>query len=198
MRFESDEQVNTSIPVLKKVVEMTKDDTYMEDVYRAAKCALKNAERCKRFGIYSTNNGLEYGCGIYLMHNIPNDKTYDEAHPEELLKISFPTGAYIFGERYDTEYFDEFYDELLEIKPDYHDRLNRALYYKPQNAKRAWEHYRETYQKYMRNNRERVKVWELNEAKKEYEALLKDVSIKEVIQNDGRKETVDSSTPICR
>ena len=179
MRIENQDQVNESIPVLKKIVKMTKDNSYLEDVYRNAKAAIKNAERCAKFGIYTTSSNLEYGCGIYLMQRIPNVKEYDTEHPEELLKISFPTGAYIFGNHYDTEYFEEFYNELLEVEPDYHDRLNNALYYKPDKSKKAWEHYRETYKKYVRNNRERCKKFELEEARKKYEALLKDVSADE-------------------
>lgn len=188
MRIESNEQVYKSIPVLKKIVKMTKDNPYMEDVYREAERALKNAERCERFGICSRGNDLGYGCGIYVMHHICNVETYDETQPEELLTISFPTGAFIFGDRYDTEYFKEFYSELLEVEPDYHDTINHALYYKPEKAKKAWEHYREIYQKYMRNNGERIKEWKLEQAKRKYEELL---SLKEGKQKGSGKDNVD-------
>ena len=174
MIIKNEEQVKESIEKLKNVIKLTQDNSFMSDVCREAKRALEIAERCVNFGIYSENNSLEYGCGIYIMKGSMNDKRYNPKKPEELLKISFPTGAYIFGERYDKAYFERFFDELKECEPDYIDTLNKALYYKPQNARKAWEHYKTVYKKYMDGNRERQKEWKLEQAKKEYERLLKE------------------------
>lgn len=174
MRIENETQVNESIAKLKKVIKLTRDNSFLADVNIEAKKALEIAERCVNFGIYTESNALEYGCGIYIMVGSINDTRYNPEKPEELLKISFPTGAYIFGKRYDVEYFDKFFEELKNCEPDYIDTLNNALYYKPQNARRAWEHYKTVYKKYMDGNKERQKEWKLEQAKKEYERLLKE------------------------
>ena len=50
---------------------------------------------------YNWRNGnreIEYGIGIYTFNEITN---YGSIEPEELLKISFPTGAYVFGDDYE-------------------------------------------------------------------------------------------------
>ena len=48
---------------------------------------------------------------------------------ETLLQISFPTGAYMFGEDYPTELFKLFFDELRAFGPKYIDMANKNLYF---------------------------------------------------------------------
>jgi len=55
----------------------------------------------------------------------------DGKQPEDelLLVISFPTGAYIFGDDYPTEFFKEFFQELKTYNPKYTDTTNKTLYF---------------------------------------------------------------------
>jgi hypothetical protein len=148
------------------------DNSYLSGLLHDAKYLLEVAKRCVKFQIYNESQSLGYGMGIYTMKYIYDDRFKG---PEELLKISFPTGAYIFGEHYDKEYFKEFWEELKECEADYIDEANKELFYKPENAKKAWEHYQTVYKKYREGNKKRMKKVQLQEAKKRYEKLLAEV-----------------------
>ena len=102
----NEEEVKKSIPLLKEFIEKTSGNGYLSGIMHDAKYLLDVAERSVKFGIYNESQSLGYGMGIYTMKNIYDDRFKG---PEELLKISFPTGAYIFGEHYDKEYFMEFW-----------------------------------------------------------------------------------------
>lgn len=161
-----------AIPVLKQIREQCGDNYWLQDIAKRCSSWLEDFDRCQMFDIWSTDRNLEYGCGTYKMDYISNVGHIDK---QWLLEISFPTGAFIFGERYDTEYFNKFFDELLdgEVKPDYVDRLNKALYYKPDKARKAWDHYKAVYKKYMNGNKERMKEWKKAKLRKELEELEK-------------------------
>lgn len=174
MTIENPEQVKESIPILQTIVNLTDDNKFMADIHNAALQALTVAKRCVSFGIYRYNNYLGFGKGIFIMKNI-NDERYDPEHPEELLKISFPEGPLIFGKRRDMEYFNDFFKALQEVEPDYIEPANHALYYKPEKAAKAWEHYEKTIMEYMDGNVVREKAWRLEQAIKEYERLKAEV-----------------------
>lgn len=53
---------------------------------------------------------------------------------EFLLKVFFPTGAYIFGEDYDTDFFKRFFMELQEYEPKFKDSANNSLYFSKDKA----------------------------------------------------------------
>lgn len=62
----------------------------------------------------------------------------DDRQPEAdeyLYVISFPTGAYIFGQHYPIRLFQEFFHELREYGPKYLDSANKTLYFDSSNAK---------------------------------------------------------------
>lgn len=111
---------------------------------------------------------IEYGIGIGTYSDIPNGPKIE---PTELLKISFPTGAYIFGEDYDTELFKEFYKKLHDVTPAYEDELNHALYYTDDNGSEAYEHYLQTYKKYNEMYKDRSKQRRIKELEKELKML---------------------------
>lgn len=78
---------------------------------------------------------------------------------EILLCISFPTGAYIFGDDYKREYFESFFDELKNIGPKYIDRANHSLYYEIGVAKKACNAMNALYKKYREGaDRERIRL----------------------------------------
>ena len=97
----------------------------------------------------------------------------DGRQPEDeyLFTVSFPTGAYIFGEDYATDFFQKFWLELKTYKPDYIDEANHCLYWKLENAKDAFNNYDSVLKKYYELNKEDVKRRRIEKMKKELEQL---------------------------
>jgi len=54
---------------------------------------------------------------------------------ELLFQISFPTGAYVFGDDYPVNLFEKFFLELKSFNPKYIDTANLGLYFSMDNAK---------------------------------------------------------------
>ena len=164
-----------ALPLLEQMSEAT---DYLSDsvwdlrvLKDRVKAAYRQADKISRWGICCKEDGnIEYGCRIGYYDHISNHGDIDR---EELLNISFPTGPFIFGDRYDCEYFTQFYNELKEVPPKYVDDLNKSLYYSIDNGEEAWTHYRETYEKYMAGNKQRNKEWLIKQKQMELEALLK-------------------------
>jgi len=77
---------------------------------------------------------------------------------ELLLFISFPAGAYIFGEDYPTELFKQFWDELRSYNPKYSDTMNHNLYWDLPNAAGIFNAYKNILNKYYELNREDIKA----------------------------------------
>lgn len=69
------------------------------------------------------------------------------------LKISFSTGAYIFGEDYPKEFFQQFFSELKSIGHESIDSANKCLYFSMENAGKAYEAYKVILKKYREENR---------------------------------------------
>ena len=85
----------------------------------------------------------------------------DGKQPENewLFIISFPTGAYIFGEdyNYQKELFKDFFNELKSYNPDYSDTANKHLYWKLENAKTIYEMFKSILNKYYERNSSELK-----------------------------------------
>jgi len=89
----------------------------------------------------------------------------DGRQPEDelLFTVSFPTGAFIFGDGgifnkdYPTEFFQKFWLELKTYKPDYIDEVNHGLYWKIENAKDAFNSFDDVLEKYNQLNNEDIK-----------------------------------------
>ena len=67
---------------------------------------------------------------------------------EWLLSISYPTGAYIFGDSYPKSLFQEYFLELKAIGAKYCDTANHRLYFNHENAKQAYEFKGDIFRKY--------------------------------------------------
>lgn len=94
--------------------------------------------------------------------------------PQLLLKISHLTGAYIFGEYYPTDLFNEFFDELKSrTKVEYIDMPNHSLYYTLENAMESITTYKEVYKEYIEKNKENYKKVMIEQKKLEIERLQK-------------------------
>lgn len=90
---------------------------------------------------------------------------------EWLYKISFSTGAYIFGQHYPQQLFKEFFNELKSLSPKYCDTANSALYFSSENASEAYEAYPKILKKYKDKIEADKKRIELEETKKKLKAL---------------------------
>lgn len=106
-------------------------------------------------------------------HNRKISWSVDGRQPqdEQLLQISFPTGAYIFGEDYAVDFFQRFWLELKEFNPDYADEANHCLYWKVENAKDVFNTFHELINKYRELNKEDVKLRRIEKLKKELNQL---------------------------
>lgn len=65
----------------------------------------------------------------------------DDRQPEEgewLFVITFSSGAYIFGQHYPKELFNQLFADLKEFKPKYLDSQNHYLYYSHDTAKAVY------------------------------------------------------------
>lgn len=82
---------------------------------------------------------------------------YSQPKDELLLKISFPTGPYLFGGDYPTEFFQKFFAELKSYKPKYTDSANTALYFSMDNASEIFNNFNAIFKKYLKLNDEDVK-----------------------------------------
>ena len=89
-----------------------------------------------------------------------------------LLKISHPTGAYIFGDYYPVDLFNEFFSEVIEnTMVEYCDHVNHSLYYTLENTMDTLKKYDEIYKKYIEKNKENYRRIMIERKKHEIEAL---------------------------
>ena len=97
----------------------------------------------------------------------------DGKQPEDewLLAITYPTGAYIFGEDYQTETFKQYFDELKEFEPKYVDTVNHCLYYTADKAKAVYDKIGEIYKKYRAGAEDNRKESKIQALRKQLEEL---------------------------
>ena len=67
---------------------------------------------------------------------------------EWLYVISFPTGPYIFGDDYPSNFFSVFFNELKTYGPKYIDTANKSLYFSYDNAYIIHDNFNEIFSKY--------------------------------------------------
>lgn len=100
----------------------------------------------------------------------------NEKQPQDgeiLLQISFSTGAYIFGDDYPVDIFQQFFQELKVYSPDYSDTHNKCLYWKLENAKDIFNNLGVIMNKYKELANVDSKRRKIEKLKKEVEALEK-------------------------
>jgi hypothetical protein len=100
----------------------------------------------------------------------------DDRQPknEWLLYISFPTGAFIFGDSYPTATFKMFWDELKAFGPKYSDTANHGLYFTEKNAKAVYDDFYILFDKYKALVSEELKAQRKEKLLKELEELSND------------------------
>lgn len=109
--------------------------------------------------------GKEYGRTI----SWPDDGK--QPNNEMLMNISFPTGAYIFGEDYPEEFFYEFFSELIKLKPKYKDTRNHSLYFSLDNAGSIYDEFNLILKRYNELNKKNIKIRRIEKLKEELDAL---------------------------
>lgn len=100
---------------------------------------------------------------------------------EWLFIISFSTGAYIFGQDYDSQrqLFQDFFDELKRYKPDYSDSHNSSLYWRLENTKPIYDSFTTILKRYQDRNTSELKQREADKLRKQLEKLESDLKVSE-------------------
>jgi len=97
----------------------------------------------------------------------------DGKQPEDevLLYLGFPTGAYIFGDDYPQQLFQEFFQELKTYNPKYSDTTNKNLYFSMDNAGKMFNDFKTILNKYYKKNRKDFKRRKIEKMKEELQKL---------------------------
>lgn len=90
---------------------------------------------------------------------------------ETLLRISYPTGPYIFGDDYPVEFFQKFFMELKTYNPKYIDSANSSLYFSLENAGEIYNDYDSIIKRYYEENNKDLKQRKIKEMKDELAKL---------------------------
>ena len=94
-----------------------------------------------------------------------------QPNDEILLCIKYPTGAYIFGGDYPTDFFQKFFLELKTYKPKYIDSHNNSLYFSMENASKIFNTYDSIVKEYREKNKEDLKQRKIKKMKNELSKL---------------------------
>lgn len=143
---------------------------------------LRRIEYYERYGIKLENPVTSeeyYSINSYTFINKLNGSNRKISWPDDGKQpkgyrycIEFSTGAFMFGEDYPTEFFQQFFDELKSYKPDNIDSHNHQLYWKLENAKAIHENFNSILQKYNELNvahQKKRKIEKLQEELKQLE-----------------------------
>lgn len=169
-----------------KVLNKHKDliNINIEDLETKAKLHLFGLELKENYGLNinpkevksTTYNIIGDYLRIYKVGANENSKiswSDDGRQPDNelLLNICFPTGAYIFGEDYATDFFQKFWNELKTYSPKYTDTTNKSLYYSMDNAKDVFNNFNDMLKKYYELNKEDAKQRRILKMKADLEKL---------------------------
>lgn len=129
----------------------------------------------ERFGNVSRLGDLAHVCripdGRWGYHNtvVPTDELF--------LIIRFSTGAYYFGQDYDTELFDEFFSALVgETSPRIIDEHNHALVFNEADSKQAVECCHKLIKEYEEKHRGRAKDRRRRQLEQELQKIKEDLT----------------------
>src|SRR5680860_345359 len=93
---------------------------------------------------------------------------------ETLLCFMYPTGAYIFGRDYPTEFFQKFFLELKSYGPKYIDSTNKQLYFSLDYAGAIFNAYDSIVKRYYDENKEDIKQRTIKKMKADLAKLEKE------------------------
>lgn len=180
------EQTKKAYNEILKVLKKHKDTCNLdiEDIERSSKCHLFGLELKEVHGFdidpKIIRNTEWHNFSDYVSIGRFGEKyrrtiswSDDNSQPvdELLLKLSFCTGAYIFGGDYPTDFFHQFFMELKSLNPKYTDTANHSLYYSMENAGSVFNSFNDILKKYRELNREDVKQRQILKMKADLEKL---------------------------
>jgi hypothetical protein len=90
---------------------------------------------------------------------------------EILLCLKYPTGAYIFGGDYPTEFFQKFFLELKTYNPKYIDSHSSSLYFSLDNAGKIHNSYKGILKRYYDENEKDIKQRTIKKLEKDLAKL---------------------------
>lgn len=170
-----------------KVVESCTKEAQLDntiDIGHTLKSLILREELQESFGINLTNcydysaTYFKVGYDQYIAkygekHNRTISWPDDGKQPKDewLFCISYPTGAYMLGEDYQTETFKQFFNELKGFEPKYVDTVNHCLYYADDVAKVVYEKVDEITKKYRVIAEDNRKASKIEKLKKQLEEL---------------------------
>lgn len=97
----------------------------------------------------------------------------DGSQPDDevMFVISFPTGAYIFGDSYPVKLFEEMWAELKSYKFKYVDDMNHNIYFSLDETASIANVFRKILNKYYEKYRSEAKIRRMDELRCELEKL---------------------------
>lgn len=97
----------------------------------------------------------------------------DGRQPEDevLLALTFPTGAYIFGDSYPVNLFNEMWEEIKTYDFKYVDDMNHNIYFPLENAALIANAFPGIFDKYYKRFRDEANVRRAQELRRELEKL---------------------------
>ena len=123
-------------------------------------------------------NSISYykGIGFYADKVLWLGCSDDGKQPENeyLVSISFPTGAYIFGEQYDymRDTFREMFAEFKSYLPKYIDTLNSHLLFTLDMASKPFNEFDEIVAKYRDKAKDEIRIKKAAALQKQLDALM--------------------------
>lgn len=178
------EKYNDILNVLNKHEDLLKIN-YNLDIRSNLKRLIKAQELALKFNIelgahnFEANEtysrlGEYISIGLYgetLKRTISWSDDGRQPNNEWLLQISFPTGAYIFGDDYPVNVFNDFFVELKSFNPKYSDSNNHNLYYDENNANLVYTKFKEIKEKYKKLAADEIKKIRIEKLEKELEKM---------------------------
>ena len=168
---------------LKKLDELW-DECEIRNFEREIDKKLKVIEYKEKYDIDLKTRDIQNADWIYIerfkgtiyigkgMKVLNSDAQPDEN--EELIAFCYPTGPYIFGSDYDTEVFEEFFEELKKYNFKYIDDINAKLYFELEQGSKLFKDYDKICKKYQELYDLRSKERKKEELKKQLEMLDKE------------------------
>lgn len=123
--------------------------------------------------VYVKINEFMYITSMGTKYNRTISWSADGKQPtaEVMLVLSFPTGAYIFGNSYPKDLFIEFWSELRTYKFKFVDDVNSSIYFSLSEAALIANSFKSILDKYHKRFRDEADVRRIEELKNELEKL---------------------------
>ena len=136
-------------------------------------CVKPNMVQNLEPNVYVRINDNMYIVSMGKKHNRTISWSVDGRQPEDeiMLVISFPTGAYIFGDSYPKELFERMWTEIKSYGFKYADDMNNNVYFSLDTAAPIANAFRNILNKYYKIYKDEANLRKVNELRRELEKL---------------------------